>query len=561
MRHVPLTDSDLQCFNVIESLKEIILECPPLLTKNTAELTNAVECPNQDVMNKSNSAESTFSSCRDDEKPSTSGAAAATASSQRDFLDNRTRSRFWSSMCRSLPQRQQYRNPDRIIYVDLRNRHSTFIVMNSSGFMQQETAPQPHHLHRLHQQDASVAPNDDSVHSCQNLTESRANHLVGLLSSDIPSTSQENLPTSSSLLSTSSSLPSLPSATSSTAPSGYSSCSSPSSLLSKASSTSPSGSSSCSSSLLSESSSSISSGCSSSSLSSTPVAVSTVSVSTSLASNSMPSVTILSTTLNNVTTSSTISVSFPVSSTNTTASGSNRPSLPEQLECVSVVKRNVISKLNSAPQPGPSILQVQVQAEGGMRCVGVNAEGSNVPVSVHQPNFPQASIANVARGSSVPEVSQVMRHDLFWDLMNPFSANNNLASSNAEGAQQRNNNGENDFGTESNGASTSSHSKRQPIYPRNFISDQGLCAYGRSLNPLNQGRIWISIRNRPDNTKIERLIVRNYTLVTDMFLRHIVQCSPHLNYLDVSGTSITQDGINLFKIAKPECEVIAEHLK
>lgn len=92
------------------------------------------------------------------------------------------------------------------------------------------------------------------------------------------------------------------------------------------------------------------------------------------------------------------------------------------------------------------------------------------------------------------------------------------------------------------------------------ITDRGICGFGLSRNPVLDGVVWIRAEYRNPNTYIERLVIRFYTYVTNATLRHLATCSPRLKYLDVTGTGITPQGIEEFKLLKPECTVVAEYL-
>ncbi|GAB0088388.1 uncharacterized protein DMENIID0001_027930 [Sergentomyia squamirostris] len=92
------------------------------------------------------------------------------------------------------------------------------------------------------------------------------------------------------------------------------------------------------------------------------------------------------------------------------------------------------------------------------------------------------------------------------------------------------------------------------------ITDRGICGFGLPRNPVLEGVVWIRAEWRNPNTYIERLIIRFYKHVTNATLRHLAMCSPRLKYLDVTGTGITREGIDEFRIVKPECTVIAEYL-
>lgn len=96
---------------------------------------------------------------------------------------------------------------------------------------------------------------------------------------------------------------------------------------------------------------------------------------------------------------------------------------------------------------------------------------------------------------------------------------------------------------------------------RGTISDRGMCSFGTPRENVNEGIIWIRAEAlaRPADTYLERLTVRHYASVTDVTLRHLSYCAPNLQYLDVTGTSVTEDGIRKFLDIKPNCTVISHH--
>lgn len=75
---------------------------------------------------------------------------------------------------------------------------------------------------------------------------------------------------------------------------------------------------------------------------------------------------------------------------------------------------------------------------------------------------------------------------------------------------------------------------------------------------VQDGIVWIRAEMRPVDTLLERITVRNYRSVTDITLRHLVQCAPNLQYLDVTGTSITIRGIQAFLKCKPDVQVVSD---
>lgn len=96
---------------------------------------------------------------------------------------------------------------------------------------------------------------------------------------------------------------------------------------------------------------------------------------------------------------------------------------------------------------------------------------------------------------------------------------------------------------------------------RGTISDRGICSFGTPRENVNEGIIWIraDALARPADTFIERLTIRHYSSITDVTLRHLSLCAPNLQYLDVTGTSVTEAGIKEFINSKPNCVVISHH--
>lgn len=89
------------------------------------------------------------------------------------------------------------------------------------------------------------------------------------------------------------------------------------------------------------------------------------------------------------------------------------------------------------------------------------------------------------------------------------------------------------------------------------ITDRGICSFGHSRNNANGGLVWIRTEQRSPMTQLESITVRDYKMVTDTSLQHLSSCAPRLKFLDVIGTEVTQDGIEKFKMQKPECRVVS----
>lgn len=140
------------------------------------------------------------------------------------------------------------------------------------------------------------------------------------------------------------------------------------------------------------------------------------------------------------------------------------------------------------------------------------------------------------------QLNQVLMNPTFWDMICPLGRRGQHAASSSA------------YGNNSILAATALRRNRDPI------SDRGVCCFGRPPNPVDDAIIWIRVGYRPSENRFERLSVRNYKQVTDISLMHLVQCSPHLIFLDLSGTGVTKSGIQKFKNLKPECQIVANHL-
>ncbi|XP_075228640.1 uncharacterized protein LOC142328646 [Lycorma delicatula] len=96
----------------------------------------------------------------------------------------------------------------------------------------------------------------------------------------------------------------------------------------------------------------------------------------------------------------------------------------------------------------------------------------------------------------------------------------------------------------------------------NKISDIGVASFGSERDLLNANPVGLSfvlIRNqRPGQSGLETLVLRNYRSVTDISLKHTASCLPNLKYLDVRGTSCTQNGVSDFKRCRPDVELLTD---
>lgn len=93
--------------------------------------------------------------------------------------------------------------------------------------------------------------------------------------------------------------------------------------------------------------------------------------------------------------------------------------------------------------------------------------------------------------------------------------------------------------------------------PPNNITDRGICSFGQARSNLQANLVWIRAEQRNPDTLLERLEVRGYRGVTDTTLLHLAECSPNLRHLDVTGTSVTAQGVRDFAAIKPNCVLVS----
>ncbi|XP_017114532.1 uncharacterized protein LOC108137383 [Drosophila elegans] len=138
------------------------------------------------------------------------------------------------------------------------------------------------------------------------------------------------------------------------------------------------------------------------------------------------------------------------------------------------------------------------------------------------------------RSHTRPNFDQVVQHPMFWNMLDPLDRDHSRRIRHRPSTCQAS--------------------------PQYFVSDRAIYSFGRATRPVQPDVVWIRNVNRSPDNRLERLSLRNYHLITNHTLEHLVQCSPNLVYIDVSGTSITLSGLRRFQSSKPECEVVASHL-
>ncbi|XP_051165772.1 uncharacterized protein LOC127284405 [Leptopilina boulardi] len=101
---------------------------------------------------------------------------------------------------------------------------------------------------------------------------------------------------------------------------------------------------------------------------------------------------------------------------------------------------------------------------------------------------------------------------------------------------------------------------------RYLVTDRTVCSLG---NHVYERRIVDNSReNLPmfrieedtrvcNNPNLRILVVRNYRQVTDRSLHHLAVSKSNLEYVDVTGTSVTREGVQMFKTQKPDVEIVS----
>lgn len=62
------------------------------------------------------------------------------------------------------------------------------------------------------------------------------------------------------------------------------------------------------------------------------------------------------------------------------------------------------------------------------------------------------------------------------------------------------------------------------------------------------------------NTYLEKIVLRNFSNITDITLSHLETNAPRLTYLDVRGCpQISRDAIERFKLARNTCQLLTNY--
>ncbi|XP_015607355.1 uncharacterized protein LOC107273547 isoform X2 [Cephus cinctus] len=100
-------------------------------------------------------------------------------------------------------------------------------------------------------------------------------------------------------------------------------------------------------------------------------------------------------------------------------------------------------------------------------------------------------------------------------------------------------------------------------FERCLISDRAICALGsyvcdrRVQNSIEDVVVIEEDRRIFNNPHLRTLVVRHYPRVTNHSLVHLALNASSLEYLDVTGTAVTKDGVQMFKSQKTNVKVVS----
>lgn len=95
----------------------------------------------------------------------------------------------------------------------------------------------------------------------------------------------------------------------------------------------------------------------------------------------------------------------------------------------------------------------------------------------------------------------------------------------------------------------------------NSLSDRGILSFGvpRTNLIIVGGEHNVQVQER-EHTQLERIILRNYSNITDATLTHLEVRAPRLNFLDVRGCNqITREAVERFKTARENCTIVTNY--
>ena len=100
-------------------------------------------------------------------------------------------------------------------------------------------------------------------------------------------------------------------------------------------------------------------------------------------------------------------------------------------------------------------------------------------------------------------------------------------------------------------------------FGRCLVTDRAICALGNDTSDRRiihnpEGVIVIEEDKRVfNNPHLKTLVVRNYPHVTNSSLVHLALNAPSLEHLDVTGTSVTRQGVDTFKSQKANVKIVS----
>ncbi|XP_048480142.1 uncharacterized protein LOC105397669 [Plutella xylostella] len=100
------------------------------------------------------------------------------------------------------------------------------------------------------------------------------------------------------------------------------------------------------------------------------------------------------------------------------------------------------------------------------------------------------------------------------------------------------------------------------IDPSSLITDSALRRFGRSdgedINYVHIGipRPGDASTERPSKSRLRILVCTGYSGVTNSSLSHLATAAPDLTLVDVTGTKVNEQGVEAFRILRPDCQVL-----
>jgi hypothetical protein len=90
------------------------------------------------------------------------------------------------------------------------------------------------------------------------------------------------------------------------------------------------------------------------------------------------------------------------------------------------------------------------------------------------------------------------------------------------------------------------------------ITDRGILGFGIA----SRGNVvWLGNQDKDKNTYLEKIILRNFSEITDATLLHLESNAPKLIYIDVRGCpKITKEAVERFKAARSNCTLISNYV-